>query len=437
MHLRKLSLLPFIIFWLVGCSEPVDVKAESSIDDIALEYVQLALALGEHEPGYIDAYIGPKKLQADVIENTPSLEQIALEIDSLRNLLQRIDKVGDTTQRSIYLEKQLRAMATRVAMLQGEKFSFDEETRLLYDAVAPQHDNAYFESALAEIAAIIPGEGALHERVTAYKKQFQIPTDKLAGVIETVVAECRARTERWMTLPEGEGFTIEYVKDKSWSGYNWYKGDNFSLLQINTDLPTEIGSVVGLGCHEGYPGHHVYNLMLEQRMVKEKDWMEFVVQPLFVPQAFLMEGTANFGVNMAFPGDTRMEYERDHLFPLAGLNPEKAEPYFRFRQAMQKLSYARNHAAREYLDGRWEREQAINWLTEYGLSTVERAQKSLDFIDTYRGYVINYNLGQDMVRDYVERTSKNEAERWQVFLELLGSSNVPSQLIEGNFERIK
>ena len=321
-------------------------------------------------------------------------------------------------------------MEARVAMLQGKQFSFDEETRLLYDAVAPQHDNSYFETTLADIAAIVPGEGALYDRVTAYKKRFEIPAAKLDTIIETVVAECRTRTQQWMNLPEGENFSIEYVNDKPWSGYNWYQGNNFSLLQINMDLPTEIGNVVNLGCHEGYPGHHVYNLMLEQRMVRENNWMEFSVQPLFSPQALLMEGSANFGTTMAFPGDAQMEYERDVLYPLAGLNPDLAEPYFRFQQSMRKLSYASNHAAREYLDGRWEREQAAAWLVEYGLLTPERAAKRMDFIDAYRGYVINYNLGRDMVRDYVERMSGSEAERWQVFSELLGSPNLPSGLVE-------
>ena len=35
----------------------------------------------------------------------------------------------------------------------------------------------------------------------------------------------------------------------------------------------------------------------------------------------MAEGTANHGIEMAFPGDERLAYERDVLYPLAGLEP--------------------------------------------------------------------------------------------------------------------
>jgi hypothetical protein len=54
------------------------------------------------------------------------------------------------------------------------------------------------------------------------------------------------------------------------------------------------------------------------------------------------------------------------------------------------------------------------------------------FIDQYRSYVINYNLGKDMVKRYVESnggTAANEAKRWQVFEQLLSSPRLPSGLV--------
>ena len=54
-------------------------------------------------------------------------------------------------------------------------------------------------------------------------------------------------------------------------------------------------------------------------------------------------------------------------------------------------------------------------------------------MDEYRSYVINYSLGQDRVRQYVERTARgegppSEAERWQVFTSLPSSARLPSTL---------
>ena len=50
--------------------------------------------------------------------------------------------------------------------------------------------------------------------------------------------------------------------------YNWYKGNLRSVIQVNTDLPLAVDRAIDLACHEGYPGHHVYNALLEQRLVK-------------------------------------------------------------------------------------------------------------------------------------------------------------------------
>ena len=55
----------------------------------------------------------------------------------------------------------------------------------------------------------------------------------------------------------------------------------------------------------------------------------------------------------------------------------------------------------------------------------------MKFIKRYRSYVINYNLGKDLVQRFVERrggTAAQPARRWQVFLDLLGSPRLPSEL---------
>ena len=52
-------------------------------------------------------------------------------------------------------------------------------------------------------------------------------------------------------------------------------------------------------------------------------------------------------------------------------------------------------------------------------------------MDQYRSYVINYNLGKDMVKRYVEShggTAANGAKRWQLFEQLISSPRLPSGL---------
>ena len=150
-------------------------------------------------------------------------------------------------------------------MLAGERFTFDEESRALYDAVAPTHDEAHFAAhARRSSRRRLPGSGPVPERYEAFKRQFVIPPDRLDAVFQAAIDACRSRTREHLALPPDERFTVEYVTDKSWSGYNWYQGGATSLIQVNTDLPIYIDRAVDLACHEGYPGHHVYNVLLEE-----------------------------------------------------------------------------------------------------------------------------------------------------------------------------
>src|SRR4029077_1061160 len=128
-----------------------------------------------------------------------------------------------------------------------------------------------------------------------------------------------------------------------------------SLIQVNTDLPIYIDRAIDLACHEGYPGHHVYNSLLEKNLVKDRGWIEFSVYPLFSPQSLIAEGSANYGIDVAFPGSERITFERDVLFPAAGLNPARAAEYNEVQAVVDRLSYAGNEAARRYLNGEIDR----------------------------------------------------------------------------------
>ena len=255
------------------------------------------------------------------------------------------------TLRRQYLTRQLAAMRSRIAMLQGRKFTFDEESLALYDAVAPTKPVAEFDAVLAQLSAKLPGEGPLIDRYDRYKAGFIIPKTRLDRVFQEAIRGCRGRVPS-IQMPMQERFTIEYVTGKSWSGYNWYQGNFKSLIQINTDLPIYIDRAVDLACHEGYPGHHVYNVLLEKNLVKDRGWIEYTVYPLFSPQSLIAEGTANYGIDVAFSTADRLRFESDVLFPLAGLDESKAAEYYSILALVDRLSYAGNEAARQYLDGK-------------------------------------------------------------------------------------
>ena len=405
----------------------------SAMDTLAEQYVKLVLALGQHDADYVDAYYGPPEWKKEIDASKPGLDAIAARAGEIATQLQQQRQPSDEMARLRlqYLRLQLSALTARVRMLKGERLSFDDESRALYDAVAPTLPESHFQEILDSLEKRFPGSGPLVGRYDAFRRAFVIPREKLDAVFQRAIQACRERTVRHVTLPSDEHFTVEYVTNKSWSGYNWYQGGFRSLIQVNTDLPIYIDRAIDLACHEGYPGHHVYNVLLEKNLVRDRGWKEFTVYPLFSPQSLIAEGTANFGIEVAFPGSDRVEFERTVLFPAAGLDPARAAEYYEVMGLVDRLAYAGNEAARRYINKQIDAAQATAWLEKYALVPRERAAQRVRFFDQYRSYVINYNLGKDMVRRYIEArggTAAKPVQRWQEFERLLSSPRLPSGL---------
>ncbi|NNF15937.1 MAG: hypothetical protein HKN70_04275 [Gammaproteobacteria bacterium] len=399
------------------------------LDDFGESFVRLALALGEHDADYVDAYHGPESWRAEARNTGKDLETIIAEADSQASRLLSVP-TGDAAsdRRKTFLLKQFQSLRDRARIISGATLPFDQESQALYDAVAPAHPANYYSAFLSELEQMLPGGGPLHARVKNFRNDFVIPAEKLDEVFKTAIAECRRRTLEHIALPENENFVVEYVTDKAWSGYNWFQGNAQSLIQVNTDLPIVIERAIDLACHEGYPGHHVYNSLLEKNLLKDKGWQEFSVFPLFSPTGLIAEGSANYGIEMVFSDEERYEFEQRVLFPMAGLDANRVREYYRVEKLIGKLNYAGNDTARRYLDGQIDAAAAAVELQKYALMSPARAAQRVKFIDKYRSYVINYNLGKDMVSAWVERGTPTKEERWQRFETLLSQPTLPSQL---------
>lgn len=410
-------------------------QPKSPLDEIAEGYVKLVLAVGRHDAAYVDAYYGPAQWKAEAEEGVPApLAELRVEAKSLRRRIAQLPvPKGDLLRlRRHYLDRQLEAVQAYLSILSGETMSFDAQSQALYDATAPSYDlEAEFGPVLARLDAALPGEGPLVDRYQAFRSRYLIPADKVQSVFEAAIAECRRRTAAHVALPADEQFTLELVKDKPWGGYNWYQGHDRSLIQVNVSLPIGIDRAIDIACHEGYPGHHVYNVLIEDHLVRERGFVEMTVYPLFSPQSLIAEGTANYGIEVAFPGDARVRFEREVLYPLAGLDPATAERWDEVRELTERLDYAGNEIARRYVDGVIDADTATALLKKWLLMDEDRARLRVRFVDTYKSYVINYNVGQDLVRRYVEARGGTEdapERRWEVFSDLLASPRLPGEL---------
>ena len=162
--------------------------------------------------------------------------------------------------------------------------------------------------------------------------------------------------------------------------------------------------------------------------MKGKGWVEYSVYPLYSPQSLIAEGSANYGIDLAFPGPERLAYETRVLYPLAGLSTADAARYAGLQDAMKALAGARFTIARELLEGRIDEAEAVRLTQRYQLVSPERARQSVAFTKQYRSYVINYGLGQDMVRADVEAAGATPAARWKRMEQLLSEPTLPSDL---------
>src|SRR4029077_13690829 len=170
-------------------------QAADGMNAVAERYVHLVLALGEHDPDYVDAFYGPAEGKTQAEKEKKSLDAIGAEAAELRATLAKIPDAATSGDEMLrlrreYLQKQISALAARVRMLKVEKLKFDDESRALYNAVAPTFPDSHFDQIIAQLEAKIPGEGPLWERYEKWRKSFVIPKEKLDAAFQAAIKEC-------------------------------------------------------------------------------------------------------------------------------------------------------------------------------------------------------------------------------------------------------
>ncbi|WP_460472690.1 hypothetical protein [Emticicia fontis] len=428
-----------MILCAIGCKEKTSQTddAHAKLNQLAERYIRLGLTIGQYDTDFVDAYYGPDSLKP----KTPPKATFPKDslLPAVNNLIGELIEFNKTVEndtlakRAKWMSSQLVAFGRRINIYLQKYQSFDDESRDLFGVVAPSYPESHYQALVAQLDSLLPGAGTINSRFEKLANQFVIPKEKVDTVFKTAIAEARKRTLAHYQLPANENFTLEYVTGKPWSGYNWYQGNYQSKIQISIDMPIFIERAIDLACHEGYPGHHVYNMLLEKNLYHDKGWTEISLYPLFSPQSLIAEGSANYGIEVAFPGTEKNRFVKEVLLPLAGLDGKNTDLYFQALAIKGKLAYARNEVARGIINNTMNEDQVAKWLTNYGLREKTLASKDINFIKKYRTYVINYNYGQDIVKDYIESnggTASNEAKRWELFGWLLSNQVRPIDLIK-------
>ena len=426
--------------------------------EIARSYVVLTHQIGLHHQEYVDAYYGPEELEpaeCSTKDDFP-LASLAARTDELLVSLGKLPDDDETRLRREFLRSQLGTTKAAIRFISGERVGFDQEVREMYGVNVPKRDDQFFldlhqgiETTLEKIENNygLSYAGSLGERLEQFSELFRLPDDKVEAAMQLSCERAKQITSRYVNLLEGESIDLQFKRGVPWSGYNYYQGGFRSLIATNLDNEVSLASVLTLGVHEAYPGHHTYNIILEELFVNERGWVELSIFAMFGPMGTIFEGLAMYAEGFALT----KEEKRDLIVDLAretgiderlkenGVPEEKVaeicEAYVHLSSMNGDLKYAAAEAGRMFYEG-VANEEIVQWMMDHELITQRKAKSRIHFFETYGSYIATYNAGRDLVTDYIEaRVGQEDLSpeevrdfRWGVYVELLETPPLPERL---------
>jgi hypothetical protein len=357
---------------------------------IAERYLRLGLELDRHVEGTVDAYFGPPELAAEVKAADPvEPAALAATADAL------LEELEDG-----WLRDQVAGLHTFARVIAGEEIAYADEVERCYGIRPRRTDETAFADAHARLDELLPGEGTLAERYQGWRDASSVSSEQLEPIVMAAIGHGRAWTERLIDLPEGEGVTVEIVRDKPWGGFCYYLRDLQSRIELNADLPRSAGEVIHLALHETYPGHHAERCLKEQTLVRGRGLVEESIVLVPTPQSLIAEGIAELATGLVLTseaGPALAEVVHD-----AGLGLDLGR-LLAVEKAMAACEWVDvNAALMLYEDGAGEDETRA-YLERWGLMTAERSAHIIRFLrePASRSYVVNYPAGKELCERWV------------------------------------
>ena len=131
-------------------------------------------------------------------------------------------------------------------------------------------------------------------------------------------------------------------------------------------------------------------------------------------------------VEIIFPDREHLQWTLDILLPTIPIPAqESAEQLWQVQEAMLQMRWVTGNAAILFHTGQLSSEQTVEYLQTYGLTSPDRANKTLAFIThpLYRSYPFTYTEGYDLISKAAGSEDKTE-----IFLNCLNGQILPSQL---------
>ncbi|MBV6451488.1 MAG: hypothetical protein MHPDNHAH_02230 [Anaerolineales bacterium] len=388
------------------------------------KYVRLALAINEHQPGYVDSYFGPGEWEQQASQDGKiPLPELNSRVDQLANDLSRATDWD--AQRKDFLERQISAMKMSLRLLADETVPFVEEARGLYDIQPTWKDEADFMEFQKWLDESLPKGGTLNERFENWQKSLEISVDKAKELLPFITDTLRELAHKKFDLPEEESFNVEFVHDQPWMAYNQYLGEYKSQIEINADLPMQIDSLMITIAHEGYPGHHTELAIKDAKLIRQKGWREHFVTLLNSPWGVIAEGIATTALETLLTDQELEDFYREELLPRAKMKQVNVRTMLEINRAEWRIRELWGNAAFLLHDQKKSADEIVSYLKKYALSSEEEARRTIEFISgpLDRTYIFTYTAGYKLLKELFSRADRNK-----YFARLLSEPVTPNQI---------
>lgn len=369
-------------------------RGPATFEAIAEGYVRTSLKLAQHDPALVEDWRGPESWRpgprqpvAQLLEEIGGLErQLAAARSDISS--------GPEYARGRYLAAQVNALRFAAERQLGRAASIDDQARDEFDTELSRFDEAAAAGVHEALSRLLPGDQPLAARLDAFRREAIVPADRRAAVIGRALDACRTATMAAITLPQDERVRLVFRSDLEWDAFARYAGNRSTDIEISDAGPLDVSRAFRIGCHEGYPGHHVQHLLIA-RLYEARQWPELLLTPGFGPHLLLLEGAAEVGADLALTASERERLYREHLFPAAGLNTETVSALIQLEGLLVELLPVVTDVARQYLASAITQERALDRLANEAL--VANPAGTLAFIERRRARALAYGEGRRVV----------------------------------------
>lgn len=387
------------------------------------EYLMLGLRFDRVEEGYVDSFTGdPALRQAVQSEPQPDPADLARQAERLLTEL----PAGLDEARAAFVGSHLRALACAGRKFAGEEVGFVDEVEAYFDVRISKGDPERYREAHVRLDEALGGSGSLAERIQAHRASEEIPPARLEEAIHAFSSALRDRVRATFPLPARETITYEVVTDKSWSGFNYYRGDYQSTVAVNADLKQQMSNLPRLVAHESYPGHHTEHCRKEAGLVEGKGQAEQTIFLVNTPQCLMAEGLADLALYAAV--GPQWGSWAGEIYADLGLRFD-GERAATISEATAALADVRQDAALMLHDEHRDVDDVVDFLKRWLLVNDERARQMLRFLSSplWRAYTSTYVEGYRLLRGWLD-ARPDTVTLTERFGTLLDEPLIPSSL---------